>query len=243
MVDQSQLKNLLAKQDYARLEKVIICLACDVDIPKEVKTIREIASTAGLRAATKWNISQILANAPGLAVRVPEGWQLTNDGKKRVYDLVGPFGASPSPVIASTLRQHIPKLKSKDTKSFIEEAVECFEYRKYRAAVVLSWVGAVSVLQNYVIAHCLSAFNSEAQRRDAKWRNAKNADDLSRLKESDFLNILVALSVLGKNVKQELETCLTLRNACGHPNSLKIGEARVSSHLEILILNVFEKFA
>jgi hypothetical protein len=66
---------------------------------------------------------------------------------------------------------------------------------------VLSWVGAVSVLQNYVHANVLAAFNTEASRRDAKWKTAKTVDDLGRMKEYDFLEVLESISVLGKNVK------------------------------------------
>jgi hypothetical protein len=69
------------------------------------------------------------------------------------------------------------------------------------------------------------------------------ADDLSRMKEKDFLDILDHLSIVGKNVKQELEGCLTFRNACGHPNSLVIAETRVAGHIEMLVLNVFVPFA
>lgn len=242
MVEKSQLKNLLARQEYSRQDKILICLACDINEPKEVRSIRQLAVSSGLRPASKWNVSQILAGTPELAIRVPNGWELTQAGKKRVSELVGPFAASPAPAIASTLRQHIPNLRTDDTKRFVEEAVECFESGKFRAAVVLSWIGAVSVLQHHIVSRHLTAFNAEAGRRDGKWRNAKNIDDLSRMKEVDFLDILVALSVIGKNVKQELEGCLKLRNGCGHPNSLKIGEARVSAHIEILILNVFARF-
>jgi len=62
------------------------------------------------------------------------------------------------------------------------------------------------------------------------------------MKEHDFLDVLESISLIGKNVKQELQQSLQLRNACGHPNSLKIGVNKVSSHIEILILNVFSKF-
>jgi hypothetical protein len=58
----------------------------------------------------------------------------------------------------------------------------------------------------------------------------------------DFLQILHAISVMGKNTKDELEACLKLRNTCGHPNSHRIGEHRVTSHVETLILNVFSNF-
>ncbi|MNR54217.1 hypothetical protein D3C85_1743630 [compost metagenome] len=62
------------------------------------------------------------------------------------------------------------------------------------------------------------------------------------MKEFDFLQILPAIGVLGKNVKDELEVCLKLRNGCGHPNSLVVGEHKASAHVETLIQNVFAKF-
>ncbi len=34
----------------------------------------------------------------------------------------------------------------------------------------------------------------------------------------------------------------TRRNGCGHPNSLKIGANTAAHHIEILLLNVFQKF-
>ena len=48
--------------------------------------------------------------------------------------------------------------------------------------------------------------------------------------------------MIGKNVKQELEGCLKLRNGCGHPNTLKLGPIKVASHLETLGQNVYAVF-
>jgi hypothetical protein len=62
------------------------------------------------------------------------------------------------------------------------------------------------------------------------------------MKEFEFLQVLVGISVLGKNVKEELEVCLKLRNGCGHPNSLVVGEHKTSAHLETLIQNVYTCF-
>ncbi|MEJ0106207.1 MAG: hypothetical protein WDO19_28270 [Bacteroidota bacterium] len=140
------------------------------------------------------------------------------------------------------LQKTLKKIKNNDIKAFIEEAISCLRTDLLRAAVVLSWVGAISILQEYVIKNHLTSFNAEAIRRDAKWKSAVTADDLSKMKEHDFLNILESISVIGKNVKGELQNALTLRNGCGHPNSLKIGVKRVSSHIEILLLNVFTVF-
>jgi hypothetical protein len=66
-----------------------------------------------------------------------------------------------------------------------------------------------------VVQHRLTDFNAEAVRRAPKRRKAKNQDDLSRMKEYDFLQVLEAQSILGKNVKTELEGCLKLRDGAG----------------------------
>ena len=243
MIDKGRLKDLLAKSEYSRLEKILLCLAVDSSQPKQVKDIKALSVSSGLRASAKWNLSQTLGDSEGLAIRSDEGWELTSDGRKRVADIAGPFASSSIPTIASGLRKYLPSITDEDTKAFVEEAIECYESQQLRAAIVLSWVGAISILHNHVLKNELAAFNAEAVRRDAKWRAAKTTDDLGRMKESDFLNVCNALSIIGKNVKQELENCLKLRNSCGHPNSLKFGEARVAAHMEILILNVFSVFA
>ena len=61
------------------------------------------------------------------------------------------------------------------------------------------------------------------------------------MKEAQFLDCLVAISMIGKNV--ELQNCLDLRNGCGHPSSLRVGPARVTSHIETLLQNVLQPLA
>ena len=100
----------------------------------------------------------------------------------------------------------------------------------------------MSVLYDQVVKSHLAAFNAEATKRDVRWKVAKTADDLARMKEHEFLQVLAAISVLGKNVKDELEGCLKLRNGCGHPNTLTVGESKAAAHVETLIQNVFAKF-
>jgi hypothetical protein len=89
----------------------------------------------------------------------------------------------------------------------------------------------------------LAAFNAEAKKANAKWKDAVHEDGLARMGEADFLDCLVPIGVIGKNVKEELAKALKLRNGCGNPNSLKTGPNMVTSHLETLILNVFEPLA
>jgi len=101
----------------------------------------------------------------------------------------------------------------------------------------------MALLHQEVISKHLASFNTEASRRDAKWKPAKSADDLGRINEAAFLEIVQSVGLIGKNVKQELDTCLKLRNGCGHPNSLKVGPNKVAAHIETLALNVYAVFA
>ena len=123
----------------------------------------------------------------------------------------------------------------------MEEAIKCHEAKLHRSAIVMSWIAAVDVLYREVVEHHLAAFNAEAKNFNPKWRAVVNEDGLARMGEADFLDRLVPIGVIGKNVKEELAKALKLRNGCGHPNSLKIGPNMVASHLETLLLTVFRE--
>ena len=236
----SDLKTLL-HQDSPPLDKLLVILA-SFDEPCSVKDLVTRASEAGFRIPKNWNPSSIMGRSKGLAIRAPNGWELTDAGKQRLRNL-GVTKISPAAVqVATDLRAELQNIKDDDTHAFVEEAIKCYEAELHRSAIVMSWLSAVDVLQNHVHTKHLKAFNAEAKRVDAKWKDAKTTDDLGRMGEADFLDRIAALSILGKNVKEQLKSCLKLRNGCGHPNSLKIGPNTVAHHIEILLLNVFQKF-
>jgi hypothetical protein len=236
------LKDLLSNGDYTKTDKLLICLAVDADVAKEISAIRNLAEASGLRAVKGWNVSQLLSSSKGLAVRTDKGWELTSTGKQRVQTLVGPVLQSPIAQVIPHLRALLPKVTNPQVSVFIEEAVRCLELGLLRSAVVLSWVGAVAVLYDHIISNHLAAFNSEAVKKFPKWKDAKTADDFSRMQEADFLIVIESAQVIGKSIKQELEGCLKYRNAAGHPNQLKVGVTRATAHVETLILHVFSVY-
>jgi len=224
-----------------RLDKLLLVLST-FEQPCQIKAVLKQAESAGFRMPKSWNVSSILNRSQGLAIRTPKGWELTDPGRQRLKNL-GVESASPVAVqIATDLRSLLSSIEGGNTKVFMEEAIKCYELKLYRSAVVMSWLTTVDVLHNYVYKNCLSSFNTEARRVNNKWKDAKSTDDLGKMNESDFLDRIVALSIVGKNVKKELKDCLDRRNGCGHPNSLRIGQNTVAHHLEVLLLNVFQKF-
>ena len=242
MLTEAILREVLHQPNLSRTDILLLCLAVGADYPKQVKEIQGLAVDAGVLEAKRWNISESLSRTNKLAIRIKHGWVLSQNGKSYVSDLAKDFIQGYQIKVASKLRESLAKVSDKNIASFVEEAIICYERSLYRAAVVFSWVGAVAILYDYVVRNKIAEFNAEATRRDPKWKNALTADDLTRMKENDFLDVLEAISVIGKSTKQELKNCLQLRNGCGHPNSLQIGESRVASHLETLVLNVYSRF-
>ena len=244
MLTPDQLKQVVHVDGRSRRDAALLILAVDRKSPKNLAAIRTLGKSAGVRQIEKWNLSDILAKSQNLAIKTDTGWELSPGGAEYIQLMLQATDLNIVVANASqSLRAHLVKLTDAESIAFIEEAIVCFEARQYRAAVVFSWVGAVSVLKQHVFTNKLAEFNKEASRRDGKWRVAKTADDIGRMKEHDFLDVLEAIGVVGKNVKMTLQNhCLQLRNSCGHPNSLKIAENSVSAHIEKLVLNVFAVF-
>jgi hypothetical protein len=242
LLSKQALKTIVHRPDLTQTQQLLLCLAHEVNKPKSVSEILSIAREVGLPKAQKWNVSSRLREYQGQAIRTPSGWELTPSGVATVRKLAGNVFTLPQLSLAISLRARVANVQDLEIKRFIEEAITCLELKLYRAAVVLSWVGAVAVLYEHVLKNKLFEFNAEMKKRDSKWKEAKTRDDLSTAKEKTFLEALDSISLIGKNVRQELEECLRLRNSCGHPNSLEVAEHRVASHIELLILNVFARF-
>ena len=240
MTTDIDLKTWLHK-DISRLDKLLLILAT-FDRPCSISNLRSKALESGLRISKSWNLSSILTRSNGLAIRTPNGWEITNAGYKHLEnkDFI-----EESPITlprATELRKELSNVATEDTRKFVEEAIRCYELKLYRSAIVMSWISAVDVLHKYVHDHHLHVFNVAAKQRYSKWRPAKTPEDISLMREADFLDCLVALRIIGRNTKAELKRRLELRNSCSHPNSLKIGANVVAHHVEILLLNVFKPF-
>jgi len=83
-----QAKTLLHVDGVTRLQQVLISLAVG-DKPKAVGEIKATAAQAGLRIPESWNVSDLLRKSGGWAILVPDGWELTVDGRHSLNALLG----------------------------------------------------------------------------------------------------------------------------------------------------------
>ena len=201
MLTLEQLKQAVHKKNITKTDVALLCVAAGG--AKAVSTVeaKRLALEAGVKSAKKINFHGHLSSAEDRVFKAPQGWELTEIGKKYVASLAASeLSSSPAATEAQSLRVLLPKLKNADTRAFLTEAIVCAEQSLFRAAVVLSWVGATALLYDAAVAKHLAAVNAEALKRDSKWKTAKTSDDLGRMKEATFLEIAVAVSLIGKNV-------------------------------------------
>ncbi len=150
---------------------------------------------------------------------------------------------TPSEQQVGHLEVEVLRIKSEQTRSFVTEAVNCAKSGNPRAAILMSWIGAVALLQDYVFDNKLKEFNADAVANGVLKRPATNIEDLRGIsKESHFLDSLQRISVIDQATKRGLKRCLDRRNDAGHPSEIKFSNAAVGDHLETLVLNVFQKY-
>ena len=219
----------------------LLCLLAGFDEPQRVRDLRAYGISVGFRRLRSLNVSDILRKSAPFTVNLPDGWKLTNSGYEYLRNHGLNVSHAPDPKPVASLRSASEALPDLRTQTFVREAVTCHEHGLYRAAVIMSWIGAVSMLQGHVFDRHLGRFNEVAFEKERKWSQAKTTDDLSRLGESRFLDRLTDISVISSDVKKELGRCLDRRNSCSHPNSYVIGEQTSAHHLEVLINNVFAR--
>lgn len=229
----------------------ILMLLSHLEQPAQTAKIREKGIAIGFRTLAKWNLSDILkaAAADGLVAQLNTGWKLLSPGLKLIESHYRPE----APLIAETrhaLRNHVSKLQDDNRRHFIEEAVTSFDTKSYRAAIVLSWVGAAHILQEHVVSHHLPAFNAAGIERAKKQSDPRKKifspirglKDFWSVEESEMLQLCQDAGMLDKAEKQELQARLDLRNRCGHPNAVIVAEHTVAAHIESLLLNVYSKY-
>jgi hypothetical protein len=245
---------LLSIRELARLGQraPVLLLLSQCQQPVPIGTIRDKGVLVGFREVTQWNLTDILKKAAkdGQVAQLAAGWKLLGPG----LEIIGGHYRPEAAIIRETrhaLRGHLEKVTNEQRRAFVDEAIKSFDVKAYRAAVVLSWVGAAHIIQDHIILKHRVAFNAAGAARATKataignkynFVAVKSEKDFGVIGEADMLQLCQDAGILHKAEKKVLQDRLDLRNQCGHPNPLVIAEHAVASHIEILMLNVYSKY-
>jgi hypothetical protein len=245
---------LLAVHELAKINRraPALLLLSQIEQPAPTARIRDKGVQVGFRTITQWNLTDVLKSAAkeGQVAQLADGWKLLGPGFRVIDRHYNPE----APIVAETrhsLKAHLEKIGDEQRRMFVGEAIRCFDVKAYRAAIVLSWVGAVHIIHEHIIAQHRAAFNAAGVARATKtaasgnpfnFSPVKGIKDFGTIGESDMLQVCQDAGILHKAEKQALQERLDLRNQCGHPNPLVIAEHAVAYHIEMLMLNVYSKY-
>lgn len=145
-----------------------------------------------------------------------------------------------NPISTDKLKSKIELLTNPDEKEYLNEAIECFNRGLLRPGVVFAWIAAIRNIQYKLLTHSLHALNTSIQTHNKNAKDVRTIEDFAFIKESVQLKAACDLNEIDKNEKTTLETCLDLRNNCGHPSKYKPEEHKVLAFLEDLLTIVFK---
>jgi hypothetical protein len=134
-------------------------------------------------------------------------------------------------------------------RTYLDEALVCFKYGAFRAAIIMTWNLAYHHLGNHVLNHHLADFNQRWQvvfpghhRKEKK--RIDTMDDFNReLKESETIEVCNSANIITKDAYRILLEKLGRRNSAAHPSSVKIGQLQAEAFIDDLVNNVVLKLA
>lgn len=171
------------------------------------------------------------------------GYQLERNSQLNIQKLLH---SGPSKLETShLLRGLLSKISSPENKSFLLEAIDCYEIGARRASIVLTWLLATNHLYSYVFKLHLAAFNlTLASNNDKRIKisSITKLDDFSEIPEGKFIEFLRSSNIITNDVRKILDTKLGIRNTSAHPSAIVISEVKATDFIIDLVENIIVKY-
>lgn len=143
------------------------------------------------------------------------------------------------------LRSLLAKVRDPRKKSFLQEAIDCYEIGARRASILLGWILTVDHLYELVLTKHVTAFNavlSANTDKRVKVTSVSSIDDFADIPESKFIEFLRSSGVISNDVRKILDTKLGIRNSSAHPSAIIISEVKATDFIIDLVDNVIAKY-
>ena len=173
------------------------------------------------------------------------GYRLSASAREKTDALYGNKGYTVK--ITSLLLKLPEKIPDLTERTYLNEALDCYTARAFRAAIVMTWNLAYYHLCDFILKKHLTAFNARWQisfpghHRRAMLSISKMDDFGDKLKESEVLTIAKDGNIISKDVCKILSDKLGKRNSAAHPSSVKIEQLQTDDFIDDLVKNVVLK--
>lgn len=143
------------------------------------------------------------------------------------------------------LRGLLPRVAEQHKRTFLQEAIDCYEIGARRGAIALTWSLTVHHLFEYVLSQKINEFNAAlAKNTDKRIKITKIVvvDDFSEIPEGKFIEFLRGARIISNDVRKILDAKLGIRNSAAHPSAVMISEVKATDFIIDLVNNVILKY-
>ena len=190
-------------------------------------------------------LSQMFSRKPKELLKNSKGYVL----EKRIRDdLEKKYGQRPATIQIDQLLRNLPsRVPDLLEREFLDETLNCYKSKAFRAAIVMAWNLAFDHLCNYVLNKKSKEFNAQYPLRfpklyaKAKMQAVASRDDFEELKESEVIEICRAANIISAGVYKVLNEKLGKRNSYAHPSSLTVSAHTAEEVILDLVNNVVLK--
>jgi len=157
-------------------------------------------------------------------------------------DLDSLYAAHPTTIAVSKLLAELPaEVPDLSERVFLQEAINCYRVRAFRAAIVMTWNLAYDHLTCWIFAEParVNALNGAFAKRFPKRPPIVVAlEDLESIKEFYVVDARGTASLLSSNIVRILKEKLAKRNRAAHPSIVVIDEPQANDVITDLVKNV-----
>jgi hypothetical protein len=207
--------------------------------------IRDCYDELGMERPSDVNpyLAKMLGRKPKEILRDKQGYAL----EKRVRDqLESRYGQRVATMHADKLLLELSfRVPDLAERTLLDEAIQCFRCKAFRAAIIMTWNLAYDHLCGHILAEPNRRvdFNTQLLKSFPKARISAvaNRDDFSELKESEVLQVCRSANILTNDLFKIFKEKLDKRNSAAHPSSVVIAPHTAEEYIIDLIPNVVLK--
>ena len=174
-------------------------------------------------------------------LREKQGFKLTRPVRSQ---LDARYSNQPSIQAISKLLIDLPnKVPDVAEKAFLEEAINCYRVKAYRACMVMTWNLAYAHFLDWILKdpQRLADFNTTIPKRYQSMKTlqvTKYDDFRDELKESQVIEIASSAGLINADTFKTLKAKLDRRNTAAHPSTLVIMQPQADDMISDLVHNV-----
>jgi hypothetical protein len=136
--------------------------------------------------------------------------------------------------VSAGLRGTLGAIGDPAVKSYLEEAITCFEHNMLRSALIMTWCVAFGLFRSWLFRNHLAQLNAAMSAWKTPFQITK-LDDFQDLTEGTVIDTARKAGLISKEQQKTLKGLLDQRNSFAHPTPKIITPSMTEAYIEAVL--------